>query len=164
MAQQQASETQGKCPFCGAKFTVPALGALPGATAGAIPGEVPQAGPGGAVGKEWGLADAKETWIGFAIGVGFLFAALLVLFPFKGTYFADLFLDRGWVPYVLLLFMGWAIGIMILKWRRLKIERRALIVDMLPPNISDTITPAERGTTSCSTSGPFRRSSPGATC
>ena len=63
------------------------------------------------------------------------------MLPFKEAYFGALFLDRGWVPYVLVLFLGWAVGILILKYRRLQVERRALIVDVLPFSISDSITP-----------------------
>ncbi len=117
LAQQQAAETQGNCPFCGVKFSVPALGAPlpPGAVAepAAATGALPEPG-----GKEWGTAESRELWVGFLIGAGITLGLLLVLFPFKGTYVADLFLDRGWVPYVLVLFLGWAAGILILKCRR----------------------------------------------
>ncbi len=139
LAQQQAAETQGNCPFCGVKFSVPALGAPlpPGAVAEptAATGALPEPG-----GKEWGTAESRELWVGFLIGAGITLGLLLVLFPFKGTYVADLFLDRGWVPYVLVLFLGWAAGILILKCRRLSVERKALLVDVLPLHISETIT------------------------
>lgn len=139
LAQQQASETQGKCPFCGAKFTVPALGSpLP---AGAVTDSAFPKAAGGKGAREWGSAESRELWVGFSIGLGIALGFLFLMFPFKGTYFGDLFLARGWVPYVLVLFLGWAIGILILKFRRLKLERQALIVDVLPVSISETITP-----------------------
>jgi hypothetical protein len=140
LAQQQAAETQGNCPFCGARFTVPALGSpqAPGAVASGVEPDQPAT---QGKGKEWGTAESRELWIGFAIGAGMALCFLLLLFPFQGTYFADLFLARGWVPYVLVLFLGWAAGILILKYRQLKVERRALLVDVLPLDISDTINP-----------------------
>ena len=140
LAQQQAAETQGNCPFCGAKFTVPALGSpqAPGAMASGVEPDQPAT---QGKSKEWGTAESRELWIGFAIGAGMALCFLLLLFPFQGTYFADLFLARGWVPHVLVLFLGWAAGILILKYRQLKVERRALLVDVLPLDISDTINP-----------------------
>lgn len=74
------------------------------------------------------------------IGISFAAASVAVLFPFKGSYFSDLFLDRGWVPYALLLLMGWALGILLLKYRYLRIERRALLTDGLPATIGETVT------------------------
>lgn len=143
VAQQQAAATEGKCPFCSAKFTVPALGAV--LESGMQPGEAPPdpAGPEG--GGQWGTSESRELWIGLGIGVAIGVAILALLFPFKELYVGKLFLDRGWVPYVLLLFLGWAVGILILKSRRLKVERRALLVDVLPVSISDTITPQNVG-------------------
>ena len=140
LAQQQAAETQGNCPFCGARFTVPALGSpqAPGAVASGVEPDQPAT---QGKSKQWGTAESRELWIGFAIGAGMALCFLLLLFPFQGTYFADLFLARGWVPYVLVLFLGWAAGILILKYRQLKVERRALLVDVLPLDISDTINP-----------------------
>ena len=82
LAQQQAAETQGKCPFCGAKFTVPALGSPlpPGAVADS---SAPKA-AGGKGGREWGSADSRELWLGFSIGLGIAFGFLFLMFPFKG--------------------------------------------------------------------------------
>ena len=139
LAQQQAAATEGKCPFCGAKFTVPPLGAAAhaGDAASAAPPE--QSGAGGK--KEWGTAESREIWIGLAIGIAIGLGFLSLMLPFQGVYFGKLFLSRGWVPFVLVLLLGWAIGILILKSRRLKVERRALLVDVLPLDIAEIITP-----------------------
>ena len=138
LAQQQASESQVKCPFCGASCTVPALGNAP------APGAVAQNDrpkPDGLGGRSWGSADTSELWLGLGIGAAISVGFLSLLLPFKDEYFGELFLDRGWVPYILVLFLGWAMGILILKYRRLQVERRALIMDVLPFSISDSITP-----------------------
>ncbi len=127
-----------KCPFCGASCTVPALGTVP--AQGTVSQETrPE--PNGAAGRAWGAADRSELWLGLGIGVAISSGFLSLLLPFKDTYFGALFLDRGWVPYILVLFLGWAVGILILKYRRLQVERRALIMDVLPFSISDSITP-----------------------
>ncbi len=133
LAQPQQAGSQGKCPFCGAKFTVPAA---PG-TESPVRGT---AGNGQAPAAQWGKEGARELWGGLGIGVGIALAFLVVLFPFSSTYFGQLFLARGWVPFVLVLFMGWSIGILVLKARRLKVEREALIVDLLPLEIAEQVT------------------------
>ncbi len=120
--------------------TVPALGPPP--TQGVVSQDEVPGTPSGSGGRDWGSADTRELWIGFGIGVAISFGFLGLMLPFKEVYFGALFLDRGWVPYVLVLFLGWAVGILILKYRRLQVERRALIVDVLPFSISDSITPA----------------------
>ena len=139
LAQQQASETQVKCPFCGTNCSVPALGSLPGQEVAAQ--DTISGNSGGQGGQDWGSAGTRELWTGFGIGAAISISFLALMLPFKETDFGELFLDRGWVPYVLVLFLGWAAGILILKRRRLQVERRALIMDVLPFSISDSITP-----------------------
>ncbi len=74
--------------------------------------------------------------IGVALAVGFYAG----LFPFSGAYLNELFTRRGWVPYVLVGLMGWAVGILILKGRKLQRQRHALLLDVLPTEIADDIT------------------------
>ena len=57
----------------------------------------------------------------------------------KGTYISDLFLEREWVPYVLTLFFGWSVGILVLKYLNLRTQRTALLVEVLPVQISRKI-------------------------
>ena len=128
-----------KCPFCGTNCTVPALGSHPGQEV--VPQDIASDNSGGQVGQDWGSAGNRELWTGFGIGAAISIGFLILMLPFKEAYFGALFLERGWVPYVLVLFLGWAVGILILKRRRLQVERRALIVDVLPFSISDSITP-----------------------
>ncbi|MDB4512158.1 zinc-ribbon domain-containing protein, partial [Arenicella sp.] len=118
------------CPYCSAKFTVPSFSELESGTS------TLQSSPPSNAGNE----AAKDAWMAAGIGISFAVASVAVLFPFKGSYFSDLFLDRGWVPYALLLLMGWAVGILILKYRYLRIERRALLTDGLPATIGETVT------------------------
>ena len=85
---------------------------------------------------------------------GFIFAVLFyaLLFPlfvvFEDSengflaflhYFAELFYDRGWVPYSLVVMMGWGIGILFFKSRKLKYQRQAMHYDLLPKVVSDEI-------------------------
>ena len=93
----------------------------------------------GNAGPQWsGQANVPVLMSG-AIGLGITVFVLGMMSLFKGSYIADLFVDRGWVPYVLTLFMGWSIGILILKAMRLSKQRKALMVDVLPTSISHDI-------------------------
>ena len=117
------------CPYCSAKFTVPSFSQLE-------TGESTLTStPGPAVTK----VDTKEAWMAAGIGISFMLVVVVLLLPFKGSYISDLFLERKWVPYALLLLMGWCIGILVLKYRRLRVERRALLTDGLPASIGDTV-------------------------
>lgn len=76
---------------------------------------------------------------GIAIAVSVVFCGLL--FPFKGTYLGDLFLDRGWVPFALVFLSAWSATILVLKARKLSRQKQALMLDLLPSDISVDITP-----------------------
>ncbi len=55
------------------------------------------------------------------------------------NFLADLFYERGWVPYALVLMMAWGFGILFFKTRKLKYQREAMHYDLLPSVVSDEI-------------------------
>jgi len=54
--------------------------------------------------------------------------------------FGALFVERGWVPFALVLLMFWALAILVLKTRKLKMQKRSMLFDMLPFDESQDIT------------------------
>jgi len=74
-----------------------------------------------------------------ALSIGLALYAGLFVFA-RGSYFGDLFLERGWVPFVLVLLMGWSAGILSLKWVGLRRQKEAMLFDALPTDIGETIT------------------------
>jgi len=64
-----------------------------------------------------------------------------VVRPLGGSYFADLFGDRGWVPYGIAWLSAWAGVLLVIKSRLLASQRRALDLDLLPDAIAPRITP-----------------------
>jgi biopolymer transport protein ExbB/TolQ len=66
----------------------------------------------------------------------------LVIANFEGTYFADMFRERGWVPYCIAFFSAWACAILIIKWRKLKLQQRALRISFLPEQHDFVLSPA----------------------
>ena len=80
-----------------------------------------------------------HPWLSLGIGMGFAVLFYLAMLLIKGSYLSDLFLARGWIPYVVVVFFGWSIGILTLKYVRLRTQRVALLVEVLPMQISHEI-------------------------
>ncbi len=64
-----------------------------------------------------------------------------VVTPLSGSYFADLFGERGWVPYGITWLSAWAGVLLVIKAQLLSGQRRALELDLLPEAIAARITP-----------------------
>ena len=92
-----------------------------------------------------------NIWIGGGIGVGatFLWFVVMWLLPDPpadpettmgiGAYMKELFTNRGWPQYVTTLLMFWCLGILILKVINLQKQRRAMLIQALPTEISEEI-------------------------
>jgi len=80
-----------------------------------------------------------HLWSSLGIGLGFAVLFYLAMLLIKGSYLSDLFLARGWTPYIVVIFFGWSVGILTLKYLRLRTQRVALLVEVLPVQISHEI-------------------------
>jgi biopolymer transport protein ExbB/TolQ len=69
------------------------------------------------------------SFLGAALATILFYAALSQL---DGTYFAVMFRERGPTPYVIVFLSMWACVILIIKWRKLSLQRSALSVSILP--------------------------------
>ncbi len=76
------------------------------------------------------------------IGAGVAAGFLLLMWPFYDFYLGQLFLNRGWVPWVLVFLMGWSGAILVLKSRKLARQRESMLFDLLPTELSEEITVA----------------------
>ncbi|RMG39194.1 MAG: hypothetical protein D6725_05680 [Planctomycetota bacterium] len=79
----------------------------------------------------------QSALYGAALSVVFL----VVLFPFRDWYLGELFYKRGWVPFALVFLMSWSAAILVLKWRKLSIQKETMLFDLLPTSIARDITP-----------------------
>ncbi len=135
-----------RCPNCEGKIKVPEApagrGASPPTNQGEQPGGEPDAGAGGAPAASWQPTDSSNVSMSVTFGIGLLFMIVFyaITFPLQGSYFGDLFWDRGWVPFVLVLLLGWSGAILLLKLRKLRQQKRAMLLDVLPDSISREIT------------------------
>ena len=75
------------------------------------------------------------------IGAGLAAIGVLVMLPFSlaGLYIGDLFWARGWVPFVLVFFLGWSVAILFLKSKKIKRQKESMLFDLLPNELSDEI-------------------------
>ncbi len=79
------------------------------------------------------------------VALGFSVAFLLFTYvlklglPKNLQKFSDLFLDRGWVPFVMVGMMSWSMAILMMKSRKLTKQRSCLLFDLLPTELSETI-------------------------
>ena len=72
-----------------------------------------------------------NTWA--ALGIGFAIAGLIWGLAFVGpAYMKKLLLERGWVNFAEVIFFGWGFGILILKILKLKHQKTAMSLDVLP--------------------------------
>jgi len=162
---------KAKCPYCNATITVPEPpetdeGAEAGDDRGALAAAAREAAgrkggrheaaraphrrsgastaPAGRGGpRESQLASAVDVSMLKSLGIGVAAAVVfyILITPLRGYYFAELFLGREWVPFVLVTLMGWAVGILVLKWGTLRRQRGAMLLDVLPSRLGNDISP-----------------------
>lgn len=74
------------------------------------------------------------------IGVVASVAFLVLTFPVRNLGILQLFWGRGWVPFVLVWLTCWSFAILVLKWKKLQRQRRSMLLDVLPTELSREIT------------------------
>ncbi len=74
------------------------------------------------------------------IGAGMALVWYALMLPVRDTYFGALFWNRGPIPFPTTFLMFWAMAILILKWQHLKQQKNAMLLDVLPTEVSPEIT------------------------
>jgi len=74
------------------------------------------------------------------MAVVFTIVNYVILFPFRQYAISQIFWDRGWVPFATTFAFYWSVAILILKWRHLRLQKSAMLLDVLPTEISEEIT------------------------
>lgn len=90
-----------------------------------------------------------SVWVAGGIGIGVTFLWYIIMFLFPKTppgvapglagYLRQLFCERGTTQYWTTLLTFWCMGLLILKWINLRKQRRAMIIQALPTDISEEI-------------------------
>ncbi len=149
-----------RCPGCNTKLQIPAdVGAgLPPPASGGLPGPSGME-PGAGSAPEttehahheepaydqtraqrggWEETDPANpnTWLALAIGTVLTLVWYGILFALPAeNYIRQLFCDRTWVNYLETYFFFWAVGILYLKLQKLRHQKTALYLDVLPAEL-----------------------------
>ncbi len=122
------------CSHCDHSFVLPGGAQSPEAPAGVdAPAVLPEfeRDEEGTAGGEWygDVGLLRTGAIGAAATALFYLAAVL---PLREVYLGQLFMERGWVPYVISFLAAWAGALLVVKFARLDRASRALRLDLLP--------------------------------
>ena len=122
---------QVQCPACRNRLTVPKDAAPPANEP--EPKHPERAG--------WDEGDHANVSFGKSLGFAVMITAafLLLLVPFQGNRFVDLFLNRGWVNFVETFLFWWGIVILIMKWLKNRSQERAVLLNLFPSHLGREI-------------------------
>jgi flagellar motor component MotA len=131
------------CPGCNGKFQIPPLPAS--ATSQTTSGKSAAA---ATQGQRGGWHEEDHANVGFfsSLAFGVVISALffVTMIPLlsqdtKNPYFGDLFLRRGWVNYAETFLFIWGMVILVMKWKKTKRQRRAMLLDIVPSKLGSEI-------------------------
>lgn len=138
-----------KCPGCNTKLQIPAFD--PSATTSYANGKIPTEGkPPRNVWKEQDPTN-PNAGLSFGIGIGFTLVWFAIIYFFQappgkassefttGEVLANLFYKHFTVSFANTLFFFWAAAICYLKLLKLRHQRRAMLLDVLPRELGNTI-------------------------
>ena len=124
-----------KCPQCGVRLTIPTTEESESDTKQ----RMRQRSQSRSHRRQWSDSTNVSMPISCLIGIGLMLGFYIFMLPLRSYYFGQLFLARGWVPFALVFLMGWSIGFLILKFKKIGRQKNALLLDMLPESIAEEI-------------------------
>jgi len=122
------------CPACSQRFEIPKASPQPAVPT--VPGKTRRKLRGG-----WDEEDHANVnfLLSLGIGVAVTVVFLLMLVPFKGQPWSDIFLKRGWVNFAEVFLFVWGMVILSLKWRKSRHQRNAMLLDVVPTSLGAEI-------------------------
>lgn len=82
-----------------------------------------------------------NSWCSLLLAVLLTAGFYAALFPLQQTYFAVTFMQRGPIPYVIAFFFFWSVAILALKFLKLRLQRRALALNLVPSDPEFVLSP-----------------------
>jgi biopolymer transport protein ExbB/TolQ len=93
--------------------------------------------------RRFGFRGSRYTRVGSVLPAILAAAMTVALFgsliAIGRNQWTDMFLQRGWTPYVIVFFALWSTVILLLKRSKLKLQRRALQLEVIPDEIDFVI-------------------------
>ncbi|MCH2182641.1 MAG: MotA/TolQ/ExbB proton channel family protein [Mariniblastus sp.] len=83
--------------------------------------------------------NVSMVWSGL-IGLSATVLFYVVILLIRHLPWTEIFWDRGWVPYAIVLMTFWSLAILLLKAQKLAKQKQAMLLDVLPTELSDEIT------------------------
>jgi len=83
-----------------------------------------------------------NTWCALVLAIVATAGFYGLMVPLRNTYFAVSFTQRGYVPYAIVFFSFWSLATIVLKHQKLRLQRRALAVRILPADPQFVLTPS----------------------
>ncbi len=132
------------CPGCNSKFQIPSLAAIAVKPTRVTSASLTQHAQGQRGG--WNEDDHANVnfFVSLAYGVMISVIFLVAMIPLLGPNpqepkLGDLFLKRGWVNYAEVFFFLWGMVILVMKWKKTKRQRRAMLLDVVPVKLGSEI-------------------------
>lgn len=139
-ADLEFAGTSIHCPGCNTKIRVPAQAAPLTEESSTIDSKIeddtkdPNRGG-------WVETDPANPnlWAALGLGLGVMTVILGIGFILQGTFVHDILFKRGWVNFAETFTFSWGVGILILKFRKLRHQENALLLDVLPAHLGKEI-------------------------
>jgi len=143
---------RARCPYCGAVGEIRQPGVLveaegPAPTRPQAPAEelaAPPGGPGPLEKREGGQSRGTNVSLPLTALIGLGATAVFYLafiVPVPDNPVRQIFYDRGLIPFVITFLTFWAAAMLALKYRKLRVQRSALLFDALPTEVAEEIHP-----------------------
>ena len=140
---------KAKCPYCGSVGEIARPDVVPAKADMVIEGAAEGEGistetPVGTLKTEGGQSRGTNVSLAVTAAIAVVVTVVFyvaVIFPLPDNPIRRLFAGRGVVPYVITLFTLWAWTMLLLKYLKMRIQRTALLFDVLPTEVADDIHP-----------------------
>ncbi|MFI4852639.1 MAG: MotA/TolQ/ExbB proton channel family protein [Gimesia chilikensis] len=77
-----------------------------------------------------------NTLLSILLGVILTVVFYALLIPLEGTFFADMFTRRGFIPYLICFFSFWSLSILFIKYLKLSYQKKSLAYIVVPSDTS----------------------------
>jgi biopolymer transport protein ExbB/TolQ len=93
-------------------------------------------------GTKYTGANSFLTFMMGALGAVVFYAAMV---PVSDSPVGRMFFERGCVPYAIVFFTGWSLAILLIKWRKLALQKQALTHSIVPETPEFVLSPNTAG-------------------